>query len=60
MLVAYVKCNRTSHERMIYLVVFQFYFLFCIAKGLAISKFGGVISVECCTFKPFNLNKLIP
>jgi hypothetical protein len=44
---------------MIYLVVFQFYFLFGIAKGLAICKFGGVISVECCTFKPLNLHMLI-
>jgi hypothetical protein len=59
-LVAYAKCNRTSHERRIYLVVFQFYFLFCIAKGLAICKFGGVISAECCTFKPLNLHMLIP
>jgi len=45
---------------MIYLVVFQFYFLCCIAKGLAICKFEGVISVECCTFKPLNLHMLIP
>jgi hypothetical protein len=45
---------------MIYLVVFQFYFLFCIAKGLGICKFGGVISVECCIFKPLNLHMLIP
>jgi len=59
-LVAYAKCNRTSHERRIYLVVFQFYFLFCIAKGLAICKFRGVISIECCTFKPLNLYILIP
>jgi hypothetical protein len=35
-------------------------FLFSIAKGLAICKFGGVISAECCTFKPFNLHLLIP
>jgi hypothetical protein len=40
--------------------VFYFLFLFCIAKGLAICKFGGVISAECCTFKPFNLYMLIP
>jgi hypothetical protein len=40
--------------------VFHFLFLFCIAKGLAICKFGGVISTECCTFKPFNLHMLIP
>jgi hypothetical protein len=39
---------------------FSFFFLFCIAKGLAICKFGGVISAECCTFKPFNLHMLIP
>jgi hypothetical protein len=34
--------------------------VFCIAKGLAICKFGGVISVKCCTFKPLNLYMLIP
>jgi hypothetical protein len=39
--------------------VFHFFFLFC-AKGLAICKFGGVTSAECCTFKPFNLHMLIP
>jgi hypothetical protein len=38
----------------------SFHFLFSIAKGLAICKFGGVISAECCTFKPFNLHLLIP
>jgi hypothetical protein len=59
-LVAYAKCNRTSHERRIYLVVFKFHFLFCIAKRLAICKFRGVISDECCTFKPFNLHMSIP
>jgi hypothetical protein len=37
---------------------FSFYFPFCIAKGLAICKFGGVISVECYTFKPLNLHML--
>jgi len=58
--VAYAKCNCTSHERRIYLVVFQFYLLFCIAKGLAICKFGDVISVECCTFKLLNLHMSIP
>jgi hypothetical protein len=39
---------------------FSVYFLFCIAKGLAICKFGGVISAECCTFKPLNSHLLIP
>jgi riboflavin transporter FmnP len=39
--------------------VFHFLFLFCIAKGLAICKFEGVISTECSTFKPFNLHMLI-
>jgi hypothetical protein len=58
MLVAYAKCNRTSHESWIYLYVF--FSLFCIAKGLAICKFGGVISAECCTFKPLNSQLLIP
>ena len=58
-LIAYAKCNRTFHERWIYLFVFQFYFLFCIAKGLAICKFGGVISAKCCTFKPLNSHMLI-
>jgi hypothetical protein len=37
--IAYAKCNRTSHERRIYLVL-QFYFLLCIAKGVAMCKFG--------------------
>jgi len=36
------------------------FILFCIAKGLAICKSGGVISVKCCTFKPLNLYMLIP
>jgi hypothetical protein len=40
--------------------IFQFYFLFCIIMGLAICKFGRVISVECCTFKSLNLYMLIP
>jgi hypothetical protein len=41
--------------------IFMFFFsLFCIAKGLAICKFGGVISAECCTFKPLNSQLLIP
>jgi hypothetical protein len=40
--------------------VFHFTFLFCIAKGLVIYKFGGVISAECCTFKPFKLHMLSP
>jgi hypothetical protein len=39
---------------------FLFYFLFCIAKGLAIYKFRGVISAKCCTFKPLNSHMLIP
>jgi hypothetical protein len=38
---------------------FSVYFLFCIAKGLAICKFGGVISAECCTVKPLNSHMLI-
>jgi hypothetical protein len=38
--------------------VFHFTFLLCIAKGLAICKFGGVISAEYCTFTPFNLHML--
>jgi hypothetical protein len=59
-LVAYAKCNRTSHERWIYLFCFSVYFLFCIAKGLGICNFGGVISAECYTFKPLNLHILIP
>jgi hypothetical protein len=46
-------------KRMSYLVVFQFYFLFCIVKELAICKFEGVISVDCYTFKPLNLHMLI-
>jgi hypothetical protein len=47
-------------RKMIYLTVFQFYFLFCIAKGLGICKFRGDISIECCTFKLLNLYMLIP
>jgi hypothetical protein len=39
---------------------FLVYFLFCIAKGLAICKFGGVIRAECYTFKPLNSHLLIP
>jgi hypothetical protein len=42
------------------LLFFSFYFLFCIAKGLAICKFGDVIDIECCTFKLLNLYMLIP
>ena len=47
-----------SHKRIIYLF-FPIYFLLCIAMGLAICKFRGVINVECCIFKPFNLHMLI-
>jgi hypothetical protein len=60
MLVTYAKCNRTSHENLIYLFCFSVCFLFCIAKGLAICKFEGIISTECCKFKPFNLHMLTP
>jgi hypothetical protein len=35
------NANRTSHESWIYLFVLHLVFLFCIAKGLAICKFGG-------------------
>jgi hypothetical protein len=55
--------NATVHPTkagfIFYIVHFIFSFFF-IAKGLAICKFGGVISAECCTFKPFNLHLLIP
>jgi hypothetical protein len=34
------------------------FFLFCIAKGLAIIKFWGVISAECYTLEPFNSHML--
>jgi hypothetical protein len=30
----------------------------CNAKGLALCKFGGVISAECYTFKPLNSHVL--
>jgi hypothetical protein len=43
-----------------FIFCFSIYFLFCIAKGLAICKIGGVISTECYTFKPLNLLMLIP
>jgi hypothetical protein len=56
-LVAYVKCNRVSHDRRGRVVVI--YFQFCIAKGLAICKFEVVISAECYTFKPLNSHMLI-
>jgi hypothetical protein len=36
-----------------------FYTQFCIAKGLAIGKFGGMISAECYTFKPLNSHMII-
>jgi hypothetical protein len=38
---------------------FSVYFLSCIAKGLAICKFRGVIRAECCTFKPLYSHMLI-
>jgi hypothetical protein len=43
-----------------FIFLFFSYFLFCIAKGLAICKFGSVISAECCTFKTLNLHMLTP
>jgi hypothetical protein len=55
-----LKCNRISHERRIYLVVFQFIFCSGIAKGLAICEFEDVISVEYCIFKPLNSYMLGP
>jgi hypothetical protein len=52
MLVAYAKYNHLSHERGSRVVILfcSFYFQFCIAKRLAIYKFGGVISAKCYTF----------
>ena len=52
--IAYSKCDRTSHKRMIYLV-FQFYFLFCIAKGLAICEFEGMINTKALFVKPLPI-----
>jgi hypothetical protein len=53
--------NATVHPMKAgFIFMFSVYFLFCIAKGLAICKFGGVISAECCTFKPLNSHLLIP
>jgi hypothetical protein len=51
-LVAFAKCNRTSHERGFIFLFFVFHFVFSlsIAKGLAICKFGGVISAKIFIF----------
>jgi hypothetical protein len=43
-----------------FIFFFSIYFLFCIAKGLAICKLRGVISPECCIFKRLNSHMLIP
>jgi hypothetical protein len=53
--------NATGHPTKDGFIFYVVHFIFCfIAKGLAICKFGGVISAECYTFKPFNLHLLIP
>jgi hypothetical protein len=66
MLIAYAKCNCVSRNKGGRVVIIlghikkkkSYYFQFFIAKGLAICKFGSVISAECCTFKPLKLHML--